>query len=351
MKGLKLHVTRDFPPRWGGGISTALWGIVSQERAQGCSIDVVSFDAWRPRRALDYQRVADGPSTHEPAAGSQGALRVWRVRDNDDPEIVARLIRQNAYSLVEVHHPMLWRISQDAAAVVGTPAHYMAHVLSTAMDVMRGLQTPTQSSIAEQEAVSEAEVVIAPSRWAAQELAELRGTAPLQVRQVPLLDGDFAELGADAERPWTFAYLARFSDLKQSELAVGALFDALARLPEARAVIVGGLPENPKSERKLLERWRVGQPDDVLARVDFVGWKSRPETLEIMAQSRVFFTTSAVETWGLALAEARRCGCVLVASDLPPHREQEGDASTTRWLSPNAPRETWAHALICAADH
>lgn len=338
-----LHITRDFPPRWAGGISTALWGIVDAQRASGTDVDVISFDAWRPRRASDYYPLPDDP--HESAPRDAiGALRVWRVRDADSPDIIQRRILEGGYDEIEIHVAMLWPAAFEAAQQRSTRTLYMAHVLSSAMDTLRGLQTPSLSAQAEDLALQQADRIIVPSNYVQSTLApDLQAKAT--VRRLRLVDADFPPIVPPRHRKWDIVYSARFSDLKSTLPALDVIAEVLSSNHSARACVIGGLPESLKTERKLLARWSEHQSHEVLSRIDFTGWLHRADALARYANSRVFLSTSQIETWGLAVAEALRCECRVVASDIGAHREQQQLHQALTLVPLSAPRELWADAI------
>lgn len=338
-----LHITRDFPPRWAGGISTALRGIVDEQRALGTDVDVISFDAWRPKRANDYVQLPDCPQESTPR-DAYGALRVWRVRDADSPDIIQRRIWEGGYDEIEVHVAMLWPAAFEAAQMRSTPIFYMAHVLSSAMDGLRGLQTPSLSAQAEDLALREADQIIVPSNYALSTLA-LEHQAKARVRRLRLVDDDLPALVPPQQREWDIVYSARFSDLKSTLPALDVIAEVLSSNHSAIACVIGGLPESLKTERKLLARWSEHQSQEVLSRIDFTGWLHRADALARYANSRVFLSTSQIETWGLAVAEALQCGCHVIASDIGAHREQQQGSQALRLVSLDANKGFWADAI------
>lgn len=92
------------------------------------------------------------------------------------------------------------------------------------------------------------------------------------------------------------------------------LIRAMRHLPAATLCIVGAGPDEDA-----LRRLAVGCGVD--ARVRFLGWRSREETLALMAGSAVFVQPSRFEGRSLALVEAAKLGLPLVVSDVPSHRE------------------------------
>ena len=94
-----LHVTRDFPPRRNGGLSTAVAGLVG---ATPCPTAVLSFDAWRPR------------------GKSKPTLRdtehVARLASPRDLPKARRFAETFAPTHVHVHHAMLFPFAASLGA-------------------------------------------------------------------------------------------------------------------------------------------------------------------------------------------------------------------------------------------
>ena len=88
------------------------------------------------------------------------------------------------------------------------------------------------------------------------------------------------------------------------------LIRALLHLPATRLHIIGDGPD--EGDLKALAR-TLG----VSARVDFLGFRPRPEALALLAQGDVFAQPSLYEGHSLGLVEAARLGLPLVVSDAP----------------------------------
>ena len=91
-----LHITRDFPPRINGGISTAVGGLARALVSRGVACSVISFDAWRPS--------ATGASADPPVRDGD----VLRVTSPSQLAAAAAFAAEVAPTLVHVHHAMLW---------------------------------------------------------------------------------------------------------------------------------------------------------------------------------------------------------------------------------------------------
>ncbi len=90
----------------------------------------------------------------------------------------------------------------------------------------------------------------------------------------------------------------------------GLLMQVAERLlytdPKIRVIIAG----NPTSE---LEQWHSTLPPDQAERLNLRGFTNRQDLVELMAESTVFYSPSAYESFGIAAAEALCSGCSVVA--------------------------------------
>jgi hypothetical protein len=125
-----LHLTRDFPPRNAGGISTAVGGMVGALQTRGIQTSVVSFDAWRPLRDGRYS---------EPAKIEGNVLRVRSPAHHDD---IVAFGRDAKPDVVHVHDGMLW---EYASAFGASKSVFTMHVAHAVLRQLRGLHRATMS--------------------------------------------------------------------------------------------------------------------------------------------------------------------------------------------------------------
>lgn len=139
--------------------------------------------------------------------------------------------------------------------------------------------------------------------------------------------------GIEAE-PWTevepsldgpFLFVGRLVPYKGLEV----LLEALSRLPDAEAVIVG---EGPLLGSLTAMARQYGLEN----RVDFVGPKDAAQVAEYLARARALVLPSvdASETFGLVQLEAMASGVPVVASDLPTGVREVGEPGRTCHLVP-----------------
>jgi glycosyltransferase involved in cell wall biosynthesis len=288
-----LHLTRDFPPRWNGGISTAVGGLVAASARAGIDGAVLSFDGWRPRAA--------GRGV-EPVREQVGAAEVLRVSEPAHLPAARAFAAEVRPTLLHVHADLVWELAAELRAELGVPALLHVHVLQSHQNRLRGIGA-TRSSEAQARALAEADHLIAPSQAVADLLAAEHPDTAGRVEVVPF--------GIDPVAPPDFAtrerdlvvYAGRFADIN----GTAELIDAIPRIPGARFVIAGGLPDNPKSDR----RWRRRFPPGV----ELPGWLTPAEVGALFDRCAVAVIPSWFETFGLVVLEAMAHGAPIVASD------------------------------------
>ncbi len=64
-------------------------------------------------------------------------------------------------------------------------------------------------------------------------------------------------------------------------------------------------------------------------RISFMGTLSREDTQRVMAESSILMSTSLIEGMPISVLEAAGHGCLLILSDIPPHREIAKDIPNT----------------------
>lgn len=305
-----LHLTRDFPPPGNGGISTAVGSLVAALESTGVTNSVVSFDEWRP--GTRRKRPSPGPE-----AGDVDGVATLRIRAPRDRDASVGFIREKRPDVVHVHHGMLWElVPADLPSVV------TIHVLQAAMNAFRGIEE-TKSLTAQTAAVDGATAVTAPTSWAADELRRLHPGIGNRLHVVAL--------GTDHTGRFTpggpIVATGRFADTKGTDVLFDAVIRILERLPDATAVLAGGLPANPRADRKWRERWSEVAPGSVRRRVELPGWLYRGDLDALLDSAGLYLSASHIETLGQSVLEAMAHGLPVVATDIGAHRELLGDAA------------------------
>jgi len=304
-----LHVTRDLPPATKGGISTAVHGLARAQAAAGNRVSVVSVDGWRPRA-----RAGARATTPEPA--HEGPLHVLRIQSPVDLHAANVFAASQEPDVVHAHDGLLWAFAAKTRAATGAAALLHVHVLQAAMNAVRGVTERTMSLDAQEQAFAAADGIVAPSeavarmlREAAPELAPRLGVCGLG-HDLPSDEG--AQPGSDERGP--FVYVGRFDDVKGLPDLIEALGRLLKRFPQARAVLAGGLPDNPRAERRWRERYQKRAGLDGCARTTFAGWLDAAELDALYRRAAVVLVPSRFETFGQVALEAMARGAAVVAT-------------------------------------
>lgn len=304
-----LHITRDYPPQLIGGISTAVSGLCGALCDAGHAVSVISFDAWRPR-------------THSPEAARPllvDGVETLRAHDLEDPA-VHTWARNFAPDVLHLHHSMLWPCARALREITGAPVVASVHILQHELNALRGIDS-TYSSRAQDEVLAHADALVVASNFARKSVEAVHPDATIHTIAWAT---DVHECEYVATGP--VITLGRFADSKGTEDAFRVFIDVLSAHPTRRGVIAGGIPENPRSERKWIERWHALAPSELATRVELAGWLSPAERTRYLAGASVFVSTSRVETFGLSVLEAMAHGLPVVVTDIGAHRELVADA-------------------------
>jgi glycosyltransferase involved in cell wall biosynthesis len=142
------------------------------------------------------------------------------------------------------------------------------------------------------------------------------------------------------ERP-TFAYVGRLKRYKGLE----AVFDAAARLADdgidVRLLVAG----KGDHEAALREYAVLKAP----GRVEFLGFISEDEKVDLLRKAWATFYPSPKEGWGITNVEAAACGTPALASDSPGLRESVAH-DESGLLVPHDDVEAWSLALRRIAE-
>jgi glycosyltransferase involved in cell wall biosynthesis len=118
---------------------------------------------------------------------------------------------------------------------------------------------------------------------------------------------------AKSARP-TVLYIGRVRRYKGVDWVMRAMPGVLARVPEARLVVVGDGPFLPELKR---EAGRRGLEHAV----EFAGFLPLAEKVRRLREAWVLVQPSPKEGWGLTVVEAGACGTAVVAADSPGLRD------------------------------
>jgi glycosyltransferase involved in cell wall biosynthesis len=116
-------------------------------------------------------------------------------------------------------------------------------------------------------------------------------------------------------------YVGRIKKYKRIDILLHAMKTVLYRFPKARLEIAGS---GDYLDSLIDLAKRLGIED----RVDFRGFVSEQEKVDILRRSHVVANPSSKEGWGVTVIEANACGTPVVASDVPGLRDAVVDRET-----------------------
>jgi glycosyltransferase involved in cell wall biosynthesis len=212
---------------------------------------------------------------------------------------------------------MMWSTAAELAP--GAPAVATIHTAQLRQSQLRRMTEPTASLLAQEQLLRDARAVIAPSPAAATAVIEHVPEVAARVHTIPLGIADSAEARDAAAHPehrehGLIVSVGRFADINGTADLWELLAAFLARRGDVRAVVAGGVPENPKAERRWRRQWRARAAAEVQERVTFTGWLPRGALAPLYARAAVIVSAGWFETFGLAIAEAMLFGAPVVAT-------------------------------------
>lgn len=301
-----LHLTRDFPPRHNGGLSTAVSGLVRATTSAELSHAVVSFDGYRPRRGA-------------PARSTEGTLDtggpLLRIEAGEADEEVAAFVLRVEPHVVHVHDALLWALAERLA--VRACRIYTVHVAQGFVRRLRGVAVPSLSEQAEERALVAADHVTVPSRAAERVIRE---QARSRVCRLGFGVDDCAEarrVAGSQREGAAVLYVGRLADVKGTAEVWRAMPRVRAVRPDAHWCVAGGLVDNARAER----RWRRrlveclgGAGGELPAGVELTGWLTPRALAHRYEGASVLCAPSWFETFGLAVLEAQLHGLPVVAA-------------------------------------
>ncbi len=304
-----LHITRDFPPNINGGLSVAVGGLVESQARAGIECVVVSFD--------DY-RHSGGSVRREPERSTTASgIPVIHVRGKSAIKRAQELAVNFIADVVHVHHELLWDFATDVARFNRSPTVFTVHVLQSEQNRLRDVKT-TQSSEAQQRALAECTILHAPSQAVADHLLDstLRLGERLNVVRLGCDDWPGAVEASEQERfdgPPMLLYVGRFADICGFAQLLEALPALLAAQPTLQVTIAGGMPDNPRAEKRWKKRWEKLAGANA-RRLRWVGWLRSDELSRLYGKATMLVVPSWFETFGQVVLEGMLHGTPLITT-------------------------------------
>jgi glycosyltransferase involved in cell wall biosynthesis len=125
---------------------------------------------------------------------------------------------------------------------------------------------------------------------------------------------------AKASKP-LIGYIGRIKRYKRIDHLLRALKIVAGEIPDVRLKIAGTGDYLP-SLVSLAERL------EIKARIDFMGFVSEDEKIEMLREAHVVANPSSKEGWGVTVIESNACGTPVVASNVPGLRDAVVDGKT-----------------------
>jgi glycosyltransferase involved in cell wall biosynthesis len=178
-----------------------------------------------------------------------------------------------------------------------------------------------------------ARVVIANSRGMLERAAALAGSAERMRVIHPPGEPPPAEAPPKHGEP-TIATLANLDPRKRHV----DVLEALARIPDARWVVIGDGPERDALQQRAAELGLAG-------RVEWTGALAPPEAIARLARCHVMAMPSVDEAFGVAYTEAIACGLTAIGCAGEPGPEELAELTDAMVLVPPRDPEALAEAL------
>ena len=276
---------------------------------------VISFDGWRPK----------GRSAHTPRsslASRDAGTPVFRVGSATGMREALAFALEWAPHIVHVHHGMLWDFTRQVTAGLRVPTVKSVHVLQAESSRLLGLREETLSLKAQNTALAEADVLILPTRAAADILLQDHPRAASKLRILPfgIRDSEQIRHSVATHRygpPGPVLYVGRFSEVKGTPDLFAAIPHVLARHPDVSFVIAGGVPDSPKMEARWQRKLLALLPETFRKNVEFTGWVSGEKLASFYSGARLLVSPSRLETYGLAVLEAMLFGLPVAGTITP----------------------------------
>ncbi|MBL4635747.1 MAG: glycosyltransferase family 4 protein [Kofleriaceae bacterium] len=305
-----VHITRDFPPRMLGGLSTAVGGLVSELARQGCEILVLSFDNYRPNKGPSGK----GGLLCEEAEPGVSVVRIDNSEQLPEAKAIALEYRPE---IVHLHHEVLWDFSHEIASPFAAPIVYSVHVLQTEQNRLREIDG-TMSSQAQHRALLWSTVIHAPSQIVSDILTRDDPSTADKI-QVIRLGSEFPEFEESEHETGRdtaplLLYAGRFADINGFAELLHALPELFEAHPSLRAIIAGGLPGNRRAQARWQKQWQE-IAGDLHGRLDFVGWQSPDDLSKLYLRAHMLVVPSWFETFGQVALEGMLHGTPLIVSD------------------------------------
>lgn len=139
-----------------------------------------------------------------------------------------------------------------------------------------------------------------------------RGVDPARVGVVPpgVDPALYRQPASSGEREHLIAWIGRLEPYKRADTMIDAMQLIRASLPDARLIIVGAGSARQDLERRATAKG-LGEA------VEFTGFISEAEKVDVLQRACLVAQTSEKEGWGMTVIEGNACGTPAVATRVP----------------------------------
>ncbi len=336
---LRILMVSDIYYPYPGGISEHIHHLTLELRRQGHEVQILT--ARYREKTFDFQ---DPPWVIRVGRGIKIPINKSFSKITFSPRItrwVKKVLDEGHYHIVHAHSPLtptLPMLSILYSRSVNFGTFHAAHDFSRGYELFKPILLRVFERLDGRIAVSEVarasvarhfpgEYRIIPNG------VDIRRFRPEGPRLAPYDQGRWRNL----------LFVGRFDPRKGLKTLLKAMPLVVARVPEARLLVVGGGPLEPL--------YRSQVPEEVEDRVLFLGFLS-PEDLSKAYRTAEIFVSPATtgESFGIVLLEAMASGVPIVASDIPGYRQVMENGREGLFARPEDP-EDLANKIVYLLRH
>ncbi len=258
------------------------------------------------------------------------------------PEFAAALERSWRMEAPDVAHAHFWMsgwAALTAASDLGVPVVQTFHALGSVKRRHQGSAdaSPGERRVLEPRVARAAQRIVATCTDEVRELGTY-GARPDRVSVVPCgvdlrLFRPEGRIAPRTPRPRVLA-VGRLVRRK----GLDTVLEALASLPEAELLVVGGAPgASPQDDPDLSERLAAAAGHGVADRVAFLGGVAHEEVPALMRSADVVVSVPWYEPFGMVPVETMACGRPMIASAVGGHLDTIVDGVTGLLVPPRDP--------------
>ena len=336
---LRILMVSDIYYPYPGGISEHIHHLTLELRRQGHEVQILT--ARYREKTFDFQ---DPPWVIRVGRGIKIPINKSFSKITFSPRItrwVKKVLEEGEYHIVHAHSPLtptLPMLSILYSRSVNFGTFHAAHDFSRGYELFKPILLRVFERLDGRIAVSE----VARDSVARHFPGEYR-IIPNGV-DVHRFHPEGPRLAPYAQGRWrNLLFVGRFDPRKGLKTLLRALPLVVARVPEARLLVVGGGPLEPF--------YRSQVPNEVENRVLFLGFLPPEDLSKAYRTAEVFVSPATTgESFGIVLLEAMASGVPIVASDIPGYRQVMENGREGLFARPDDP-EDLARKIVYLLQH